>query len=236
MKRKKNKHRKHIGYFLKRRYKNAIRRHLERDLFMLSQKDIDSLEYTIGRLKNDDTLFVNRKAESLYSSIDSDMYIQKGYANSSALLLTIIRLSNNLFLRECYIFPALFCLRQYLELTMKDSILFFRLRKRGASAGESNLEGHNLVVLWNDLKQYFDRHVSDVGNIERLVEELNAYDRNGELFRYGCSLTKRVLKRDTKMPLVDVNILYNRVIQLYSFFEGINSWARDGFDEIANNQ
>ena len=184
---------------------------------------------------NSDTLFVKCDVDSSYS-IDSDMYIQKGYANSSALLLTIIRLSNNRFLRECYIFPALFCLRQYLELTMKDSILFFRLRKRGASAGESNLEGHNLVVLWNNLKQYLDRHDSDVNNIEKLIEELNAYDCNGELFRYGSSLTKRVLKQDTKMPLIDVNILYNRVIQLYSFFEGINSWARDGFDEIANNQ
>ena len=232
---KKDKCRKRKGYQLKKKYKKTIRKHIERELFILSKKDIDSLECTARHLYNSDTLFVKCDVDSSYS-IDSDMYIQKGYANSSALLLTIIRLSNNRFLRECYIFPALFCLRQYLELTMKDSILFFRLRKRGASAGESNLEGHNLVVLWNNLKQYLDRHDSDVNNIEKLIEELNAYDCNGELFRYGSSLTKRVLKQDTKMPLIDVNILYNRVIQLYSFFEGINSWARDGFDEIANNQ
>ena len=231
---KKDKCRKRKGYQLKKKYKKTIRKHIERELFILSKKDIDSIECTARHLYNSDTLFVKCDVDSSYS-IDSDMYIQKGYANSSALLLTIIRLSNNRFLRECYIFPALFCLRQYLELTMKDSILFFRLRKRGASAGESNLEGHNLVVLWNNLKQYLDRHDSDVNNIEKLIEELNAYDCNGELFRYGSSLTKRVLKQDTKMPLIDVNILYNRVIQLYSFFEGINSWARDGFDEIASH-
>ena len=164
------------------------------------------------------------------------MYIQNGYASSSALLLTIIRLSNNRYFRECYIFPALFCLRQYLELTMKDSILFFRLRRKMAYAGESNLEGHDLALLWNNLKMYFDKYDSQVNNIERLIIEFNSFDSNGELFRYGSSLTKKVLNKDVDIPLVDIDILYNRVIQLYSFFEGVNSCARDGFDEIANNK
>lgn len=224
-----------IGYQLKRRYKDAIRKQLERELYLLSQKDINSLESTIGYLNSDDTLFIKRNEEFLYS-LDSDMYIQNGYASSSALLLTVIRLSKNRFLKECYIFPALFCLRQYLELTMKDSILFFRLRRRRAYAGESNLEGHDLTVLWNNLKMYFDECDSQINNIEKLIVELNFFDSNGELFRYGRSLTKKVLNRNVEMPLIDVDILYERVIQLYRFFEGVNSWARDGFDEIANNK
>lgn len=224
-----------IGYQLKRRYKDAIKKQLEQELYMLSQKDINSLESTIGHLNNDDTLFIKRNEDSSYS-LDSDMYVQNGYACSSALLLTIIRQSNNRFLRECYIFPALFCLRQYLELTMKDSILFFRLRRKMAYAGESNLEGHDLAILWNNLKMYLDKYDSQINNIERLIMEFNSFDSNGELFRYGSSLTKKVLDKNIKIPLVDVDILYNRVIQLYSFFEDVNSWARDGFDEIANNK
>lgn len=224
-----------IGYQLKRRYKDAIRKHLEQELYTLSQKDINSLQCTMGHLNSDDTLFIKRKENSSYS-LDSDMYIQNGYASSSALLLTIIRLSNNRYFRECYIFPALFCLRQYLELTMKDSILFFRLRRKMAYAGESNLEGHDLALLWNNLKMYFDKYDSQVNNIERLIIEFNSFDSNGELFRYGSSLTKKVLNKDVDIPLVDIDILYNRVIQLYSFFEGVNSCARDGFDEIANNK
>ena len=90
--------------------------------------------------------------------------------------------------------------------------------------------------MWNNLKQYFDKHNPEVNNIERLILELNAYDSNGELFRYGSSLTKRILNRIEEMPLIDVDILYKRVIQLYRFFEGINSWARNGFEEIVNNQ
>ena len=134
-----NKKKRKIGFQLKKRYKEAIRKHLERELFLLSKKDIDSVESTVGYLNNDDTLFIKRKDGSSFNVVN-DMYIQNGYASSSAILLTIIQLSNNRFLKECYVFPALFCLRQYLELTMKDSILFFRLRRRSAYAGESNLE------------------------------------------------------------------------------------------------
>lgn len=80
---------------------------------------------------------------------------------------------------------------------------------------------------------YFDNPDSQVNNVERLIFEFNSYDSNGELFRYGSSLTKKILNKNIDIPFVDVDILYKRVIQLYSFFEGVNSMARDGFDEIA---
>ena len=80
---------------------------------------------------------------------------------------------------------------------------------------------------------YFDNPDSQVNNVERLIFEFNSYDSNGELFRYGSSLTKKILNKNVDIPFVDVDILYKRVIQLYSFFEGVNSMARDGFDEIA---
>lgn len=237
MKKRKKYHKKKrkIGYQLKRRYKDAVKKQLEKELFLLSQKDIDSLGNVMRPFNNDDTLFVKRDEDSSYC-LDSDMFIQNGYANASALMITIIRLSKNSFLRECYIFPALFCLRQYLELTMKDSILFFRSRRRMAYSGESNLEGHNLTLLWNNLKLYFDKYDPEVKYVERLIIELNGYDSNGELFRYGSCLTKQILNREIKMPFIDVDILYKRIIQLYRFFEGVNDLARNGFDEISSNQ
>jgi hypothetical protein len=221
-------------HHLKKRYKNAVKKQLRREFFLLSKMDINALNMHVSILKDEDTLFIKREDNSLYT-VDSDMYIQNGYASAGAILLILVRLSNDRYMRECYIFPTLFCLRQYLELTMKDSILFFRLRRR-ANAGESNLEGHDLVLLWNNLKTYFDEYDSQVNNIERLIIEFNSFDSNGELFRYGSSLTKKVLNKDMKMPLIDVDILYNRTIQLYNFFESVNFWARNGFDKIVNNQ
>lgn len=235
MKQNKRKRKKHLGYQLKRHYKDAIKKQLQRELYLLSKKDIDSFDTNIPLLTNNDSLFVEREEGNQYY-VDSDMYIQNGYASTSAILLNLISLSNDRYLRECYIYPVMFCFRQYLELTMKDSILYCRLRRRVAYSGESNLEGHNLLVLWNNLKMYLDKNNSEVKNVHRILTELNTVDNNGELFRYGSSLTKKVLNKDIEMPLIDVNVLFTRIIQLYRFFEGINLMARNGLDEIIDNQ
>ena len=232
--RRKKKKIKQIGYQLKRNYKNAIKRQLKRELFLLSKMDIDSFDTNITALNDNDTLFVMREEDNKYS-IDSDMYIQKGYASSSAILFTLIRLANDRHLRECYMFPAMFCLRQYLELTMKDSILHFRLKRKRAYSGESNLEGHNLQFLWENLNVYIDEIDSDVKKVHQIIMELNSVDNNGELFRYGSSLTKKVLNKDVDMPLIDVDVLYERIFQLYRFFEGINEQSRRGVDEFINS-
>ena len=235
MKLNKRKRKKHIGYQLKRRYKDAIKKQLQRELYLLSKKDIDSFDTNIPHLNDNDSLFVKRD-EGNVSYIDSDMYIQNGYASTSAILLYLISLSNDRYLRECYIYPVMFCFRQYLELTMKDSILYFRLKRKVAYSGESNLGGHDLLVLWNNLKLYFDITDFEVKSVHRIITELNTVDNNGELFRYGSSLTKKVLDKNVEMPLIDVSILFTRIIQLYRFFEGINLMARNGFDEIVDNQ
>lgn len=237
MKNRKKNHKKKrkIGYQLKKRYKDAIKIQLQRELYLLSKKDIDSFDKNIPHLNDNDSLFVEREMGKQYC-IDSDIYIQNGYASTSAILLYLISLSNDRFLRECYIYPVMFCLRQYLELTMKDSILFFRLRRKVAYSGESNLEGHNLLVLWDNLKMYFDVIDSEIINIQKIITELNTVDNNGELFRYGSSLTKKVLNKNIEMPHIDINILFTRIIQLYRFFEGINNMAKNGFDEIVANR
>lgn len=234
MKRNKNKRKRCIWHHLKKQYKNAVKKQLRREFFLLSKMDINFLDKNVRFLNDQDTLFVKRGSGSLYT-IDSDMYIQDGYASASAILLTMVRCSNDRYLRECYIFPIMFCLRQYLELTMKDSILYFRLRRNTVYSGESNLEGHDLLKLWDNLKMYFDVNDSQVKNVHRIIDELNSVDSNGELFRYGSSLTKKVLDKDIEMPLINVDILFNRIVQLHNFFEGINSMARNGFDEIVNN-
>ena len=235
MNHKKKKRKRHIGCQLKRRYKDAIIKQLQREIYLLSKKDIESFDTNIPPLNSNDSLFVEREEGNQYY-IDSDMYIQKGYASTSAILLHLISLSNDRYLKECYIFPVMFCFRQYLELTMKDSILYCRLRRKVAYSGESNLEGHNLLVLWDNLKLYLDANDSVVKNVQRIIMELNSVDSNGELFRYGSNLTKKVLDKNVEMPLIDVSILFTRIIQLYRFFEGINLMARNGFDEIIGNQ
>jgi len=222
---------------LKKNYRKQIKRQLARDLFLLSRSDINSVSLYVPSLKDEDTLFVNREDNSCgHFPDDDEIFMQTGYASTSVLLLNLIKLSNDRFLKESYINPVMFSFRQYLELTMKDSLLRFRLWRKNPSRGEANLDGHNLSILWRDLKQYFDTKDKEVRIIEKLIEELNGVDEDGTLFRYNEFLTNSIKNKEKTRPLIDIDILYLRILQMYNFFEGINTLARNGLDEIVGNR
>lgn len=228
---------KHLTRRLKKNYRKQIKRQLSRELFLLSKSDINSISLYVPNLKDDDTLFVSQEDNSYgHFSDDDEILMQNGYASTSVLLLNLIKLSNDKFLKESYINPVMFCFRQYLELTMKDSLLRLRLWRKNLSRGEVNLDGHNLSNLWWNLKQYIGPKDKEVNRIEKLLEELNAVDEDGTLFRYNEFLTKSIKYREITRPLIDIDILYLRILQMYKFFEGINDMARNGLDEIIGNQ
>ena len=228
----------HLMRRLKNNYRNQIKRQLARDLFHLSRSDVNSVSLYVPSLKDEDTLFVPQEDNSYgHFPDDDDILMQNGYASTSILLLNLIKLSNDRYLKESYINPVMFCFRQYLELTMKDSLLRFRLWRRKPLSGEANLDGHNLFILWRDLKQYIEgKNKKEVKRIERLVEELNGVDEDGTLFRYNEFLTNAIKEKGKTRPLIDIDMLYLRILQMYNFFEGINTLARNGLDEIASNR
>lgn len=229
---------KHFICRLKKNYREQIKRQLTREMFLLSKSDINSLSLNVPSLKDEDTLFVARddtKGTGNFPS-DDEILMQNGYASASIRLLNPIKISKDRLLKESYINPVMFCFRQYLELTMKDSLLRFRLWRKNPSRGEANLDGHNLSNLWRDLKQYIGPKDNEVYRIERLVEELNAVDEDGTLFRYNEFLTNSIKNKEKTRPLIDVDALYLRILQMYRFFEGVNEMARNGLDEIVDNR
>ncbi|SFO74669.1 hypothetical protein SAMN04487852_106161 [Prevotella sp. tf2-5] len=222
---------------LKKNYRKQIKRQLSRDFFLLSKSDINSISLYVPNLKDDDTLFVPREDNGYgHFPDDDEILMQNGYASTSVLLLNLIKLSNDRFLKESYINPVMFCFRQYLELTMKDSLLRFRLWRKSPSRGEANLDGHNLFNLWRDLKQYIGPKDKEVNRIGKLVEELNAADEDGTLFRYNEFLTNSIKNTVITRPLIDINVIKLRILQMYSFFEGVNELARKGLEEIVGNR
>ena len=129
----------------------------------------------------------------------------------------------------------MFCFRQYLELSMKDSILRLRNFRKTAFRGENNLEHHNLLSLWNELKKYFDVNDTTVKYVGNLINEFQNVDEKGTLFRYNELLSKSICNTERRMPLIDVDNMYMRILQMYSFFEGINEIARNNLEEMAAN-
>ena len=227
---KRKKHRKRLR-LLKKQYKKTVREQCIRDFFLLSKQDIGKDSLFVPPLTNTDTLFVKREDSEKFGMTlsDDDIYFQNGYASGAAILFNLIRLSEDRFIRASYINPAMFCFRQYLELIMKDSLLRFRLFRKTANRGECCIEGHDLMTLWRDLVTYLDVAKDDdvVHCVENLLNELNSVDKGGTLFRYNDFLTKNICGGEQQKPLIDVDILYTRMLQLYRFFEGVNELSRN---------
>ena len=222
---------------LKKQYKNAVKRQLAREFFLLSESDINHDCLFAKPLAETDRLFEvqDEREYTTFHSIDDEIYMQNGYASAATALLNLIKISNDRFVRESYLNPVMFCFRQYLELSMKDSILRLRNLRKTAFRGENNLEHHNLLSLWNELKKYFDVNDTTVKCVENLINELQNVDEKGTLFRYNELLSKSICNTERRMPLIDVDNMYMRILQMYSFFEGINEIARNNLEEMAAN-
>jgi len=227
---------KHRFSKLKKHYKDAVKRQVARDFFLLSKSDINHDCLFVQPLAETDRLFEGRdeKEHTTSHSTNDEIYMQNGYASTAITLLNLIKISNDRFVRGCYINPVMFCFRQYLELSMKDSILRFRFMRKKANKDESKVQGHDLQNLWDGLVKYLtlDKTVISFGN---LIKEFNDIDKSGTLFRYNEFLTKNICDEERKMPLIDIDNLYTRILQMYSFFECVNELARNGQDEMAAN-
>ncbi len=227
MKRKK----KRYSQVIKKLRKN-IRKQVEKEFYLMSKYDIDNKCLFVPPLKVTDTLFKDQGITTLdeqeshdtQSQLEHDeIYYQNGYASAAALMLNLIKNSSNRYVRESYINPAMFCLRQFLELSMKDSILRYRHMRKEGNNREPNINGHNLVKLWEGLKIYLTNYDEELESIGNLVNEFQSVDE-GTTFRYNRFLQQKDNKNE-KSVKIDIDTIYIRMLQMYRFFEGVNEDA-----------
>lgn len=215
-------------YQLKKYYKQSFRKSLINDILLISEKDINNFAIYVPNISKDDHLFVeSSNLNDTYfnnSGSNNEVMLPNGYISVSYLLLNLIQYSQSNLVKDSYIFPALFCLRQYLELTMKKSILRFRNGETRPFDGESKFITHDLLDLWIKLKKHLDVIDEEADCIEQLLRELNEVDNDGTAFKYDYELNTIVRKKDQKKlnDLFDIDVLKTRVLQFYSFFEGID--------------
>ena len=232
----KNKHRKQKMYQLKRRYKKSLRNNLIREILLLSRSDIDDMTYSVPVLSKDDVLF--SKSDDVSNAIlnitnsGNDMLMPNGYISTAVFLLGIIKFSQSNLVKDSYIFPALFCFRQYIELIMKSAILRYRNGDMKSYYGESSFKTHDLEELWAKLIKHIQVD-DDVENIGRIIRELNEVDNDSTTFRYDYHLNRIVRNKNNKQinELLDLDILRQRILQLYRFFDGIDDDSRVYYDK-----
>lgn len=207
--------------------------------------DLFNAAMSIPQLTKEDQLFVesNSSSDSFIDTTKSTnpIMVTNGFICTAIILLDTIKSSSNNLVRDSYIFPALFCFRHYLELTMKKSIIKFSLSisNNGDTNQNDNLRTHTLGKLWTELKKYIDYIDDEVDNVDRLIKEFIKYDSDGTQFRYDYELNsllatkqQKNLKKD-QLPLhclYDIDNLKTRFLQLYRFFEGIEDLAYIAYD------
>lgn len=233
---KKKNYKKRTRYQLKRRYKKSLRNNLIREILLLSRRDIDDMTNSVPVLSKDDVLF--SKSDDVSNAIlnitksGNDILMPNGYISTAVFLLDIIKFSQSNLVKDSYIFPVLFCFRQYIELIMKSAILRYRNGDMRPSYGEASFKTHDLEELWAKLIKHIQVD-DDVDNIGRIIRELNEVDNDSTTFRYDYHLNRIVRNKNNKQinELLDLDILRQRMLQLYRFFDGIDDDSKIYYDK-----
>ena len=149
----------------------------------------------------------------------------EGYINSALNLLNIIKETDSNLAKDSYAFPALFNFRQYLELTMKESISSFE-NLGGQYKDDKN---HNLTSLWDSLCIFLDKENKELSVVGKLIQEFDDKDRYSMAFRYPYQKGKEgeVQQENSFNDLIDIENLRIKMLQLYRFFEGVSELAHN---------
>lgn len=221
-------------YQFKKQFIKTIERKSIEKMIALTRKDYLSECLYVDPLKEGDKLFIESDdmSDSFLnrSKAINEIVMPEAYINTALWLLDLIKLSNNNFVKDGYIFPALYCFRHYLELIMKDSIHYFKVNKGEISSEELGYHGkHGLIELWEILKVYLNNDC-EVYMIGKLITEMNEFDKGSTRYRYPFDYDNRnkIIIEYTYPPMmINIYELKKRMFQLYSFFEGVNSLSRE---------
>lgn len=221
-------------YQFKKQFIKTIERKSIEKMIALTRKDYLSECLYVDPLKEGDKLFIESDdmSDSFLnrSKANNEIVMPEAYINTALWLLDLIKLSNNNFVKDGYIFPALYCFRHYLELIMKDSIHYFKVNKGEISSEELGYHGkHGLIELWEILKVYLNNDC-EVYMIGKLITEMNEFDKGSTRYRYPFDYDNRnkIIIEYTYPPMmINIYELKKRMFQLYSFFEGVNSLSRE---------
>jgi len=153
-----------------------------------------------------------------------DAAYREGYFDAARHLAGRVR---NEHLDRWLMFPAIYCYRHAIELSLKS--LIRRYSGLVAQMVECNLESeHGLMQLWHEAQ----RHLAMVytagkedtdRNVERCLKELHDVDRNSQLFRYPTN--KSGASVEALLPRIDVGQLVRTMDNLRAFLEACEAQA-----------
>ena len=125
--------------------------------------------------------------------------------------------------RQYLVLPLFYLARHSIELHLKDAILEF------AKTDDvmPDLEGHGLMQLWNQFKDYMDRWGTPADDewgvyIEKLMNHLHQHDPDGERFRYP----ENKKREPFGLTRVDLEDLVRAHWHIHDVLRRFNEYAR----------
>jgi hypothetical protein len=132
--------------------------------------------------------------------------------------------------QDFFVYPIVFCYRQYLELMLKADLREARAVFSVISVAKPDpLDGHPLLPLWHELRPLIDRRWPDGGPepeyVEEALSQFDAVDRHSFAFRYATT-KKGTPSLPEGMLRINLRNLSEVVARIGSFLEG----TLDAFD------
>lgn len=132
--------------------------------------------------------------------------------------------------QDLVLFPALYCYRHALELTLKELI---DQGRRWEYERPEVIRTHKLSVLWPQARKVIDRawpegDATQMDALEALVLELDSVDVDGEQFRYDRTRVGEGRALPQELHRVDLGHVYKMMQKLFGLLFG----AIDGIGEM----
>jgi hypothetical protein len=134
---------------------------------------------------------------------------------------------------DSVIIPIMFLYRQYLELTLKEIILFGR-EVVGTGKGYPTNE-HDLKALWDETLSLLTAHYGsrvppEMANVTPCIEDLHSYDPKSFSFRYPTDKQGKPYLKEVRH--INIRNLYEVMDRLASFLDCMSNDLGEAYDYV----
>lgn len=200
---------------------NERRRIYHRLISLPNQQASDLLFQSNSRMVNQLFIKLHSPNSNKYIPLKKDrvLTLPEAYATAALWLMEILKLSRVSNIRSSIIFPLLYCIRHFLELTMKNALI-------SRNPNNPHLDTHSLLSLW---QQYciIKTNDSKTDRIGQMVNEIHNVDPDGQYFRYAYYNSRYTEKKKLiilSKKYTSIDLICNAFREIYYYFK-INNEA-----------
>lgn len=147
----------------------------------------------------------------------------EGYKESADYLIDAAIQSERISRIDTVVFPVLFLYRQFIELSLKRTVLFFSNKSSEEKAKWLKKANHNLRGLWKDYLDILPSSQSDsekrtIEIVGKYIAEFHDVDKSSFSFRYPITKNMNLIFGEDKR--INLKHLRDRMEEIYNFFSG----------------